>query len=209
MSGIQDIFAEVFGVRVEKAYKPPTEERVPTMPAISYQGIEIVEDLEQAKEMSVLGTPILFPITFKEGSYMEYDLEGKITQKQMGNFRLPATAIADFRRAKIIGKTRGVGGGGSVKEIYDFDDWKITIRGFCVAEPRHPQGKETVQEQEQELLEWENLVESIKVEGVFFDMRNIHRINILEMPITTVRGKPSIRPFVIKCESDKPFELIL
>lgn len=205
----QDIFAQVFGVRVEKAYQPPTEERKPKIPTISYQGIQMVEDIEQAKEMSTLGTPILFPITFKEGSYMEYDVEGKIIQRKMGDFRLPMTAIADFRRAKITGKTRGVGGGGSVKELYDFDDWKVTIRGFCVAEPNHPQGKTTIQQQEEELLAWENLVDSIKVEGVFFQMRNIHRLNIIEMPIKTVRGKPSIRPFIIKAESDKPFELIL
>jgi hypothetical protein len=222
---ISDIFQEVFGVRVTKGYIPPPIDNKPkgindgsnvivrdeaaNMPQLSYSGIEIIEDVEEAKQMSALGTPILFPITLKGSKYMQYNLKGEVELKQMGDYRLPITAIADFRRSKIIGKTRAVAGDATVKETYGFDDWKITIRGFFLKEENQPQGKITAYEQEAELLQWENLVDAIKVEGFFFQMRNIHNIVIKEVPVQMIRGNPKLKPFVIKAESDKPFELIL
>jgi hypothetical protein len=206
---VSELFQSAFGIRVEKAYALPAQEDNPNMPQLNYSGIQVVQNPDQAKQMSAVGTPILFPITFKGSEYMEYDLEGKIRQKVMGDFRLPMTSIAEFRRAKIIGKTRAVAGSGTNKETYGFDDWKVTIRGFLLQEANHPQAKITPYQQEEELLQWENLCDAIKVESDFFQMRNIHRIVIKEMPIQTLRGKPGIRPFIITAESDTPIELIL
>jgi len=222
---VSDIFQEVFGIGVNKIYMPPPVDNKPqgindgsnvilndeasNMPKLSYSGIEVITDPEEAKIMSALGTPILFPITLKGSRYMQYNLKGEVELKQFGDYRLPITAIADFRRPKIVGKTRAVAGDSTVKETYGFDDWKITIRGFFLKEENQPQGKITAYEQEAELLRWENLVDSVKVEGFFFQMRNIHKMLIREVPVQMIRGNPKLKPFVIKAESDKPFELIL
>jgi hypothetical protein len=220
---VSDIFQQVFGVSVTKAYVPLAKkpqgvndgsnvivnDTASNMPKLSYSGIEIIEDEDEAKAMSALGTPILFPITLEGSSYMQYNLKGEIEYKQPGDFRLPITAIADFRRPKIIGKTRAVAGWDSDKEIYGFDDWQITIRGFFLKDEKQPQGKITAYEQEAELLKWENFVDSVKVDGFFFEMRNIKKMVIKEVPVQMIRGNPKLKPFVIKAISDLPYELKL
>jgi hypothetical protein len=205
---VSQLFLDAFGLKIEGIYSPELSDGKSNMPLLDYSGIKVI-DKNEAYHMSDLGTPILFPITLKGGQYNEYNDFGEVVLRSMSDFRLPITAIAEFRRSKIQGKSRAVAGNGTVKETYGFDDWKITIKGFCLNEPSQPQGKVTVLDQEAELLKWENLVDAIEIEGALFEMRNIYNVSINEIPVTPVRGNPNIKPFMISCDSDTPIELIL
>lgn len=205
---IPQLFHDVFGVTVNKAYNPQISDGKPNMPTLDYSSIELV-DKDEAYNLSALGTPIIFPITFKGGLYNVYDSTGQIYKKQMGDFRLPISATASFRRPKIIGKARAAAGYGTNKETYSLDDWQIQIRGFCLKDPAQPQSKFTAMDQEQELIAWDEIVDSIAIEGTLFELRGIHSISIEDIPMDYIRGNRGLRPFIINAVSDTPAELIL
>lgn len=177
-------------------------------PEVSFQGIEIIERNDIESEMSWLGTPILFPITFKGGVYKRLN-NGRVEDVRLSDFRLPGCTVASFQRRKIKSKTHVGGGKGSVKELYGFDDWKIKIQGFLWDEPGHPQGADTVVKQQERLLEFEELADSIEVSGSLFSQKNIYRIDIDQIDFPIQIGKPRFVPFTLTCESDEPLELIL
>lgn len=199
---IANLFAESFGLKVSKAYSPSVGNGLADDPKGVYQGIEFVDE-EEATELSQMGTPILFPITFLAGPYIRYDDQGKIEHVQMEDFRLPVSCIADFRQAKIIAKTNVSGGKGTVKEIFGFDDWQIGIKGFFLPERNHPQGLEKPLDQELKLLEWVDLACSVGILGHLFTMRGIHAITIEDFNVTTERGRPKARPFSLTATSDE------
>lgn len=205
---IPQLFHDVFGVTLNKAYRPEVSDGKSNMPNLDYSSIELV-DKDEAYKLSALGTPIIFPITFKGGLYNMYDSTGQIYKKQMGDFRLPISAIADFRRSHIMKKARAAAGYGTNKETYSLDDWQIQIKGFCLQDNAQPQGKLTALEQEEELLGWDELVDSIAIDGALFGLRGIYNIAIEDMNMPYIRGNKGLRPFIINAVSDTPAELIL
>lgn len=207
---VQDLFKEAFGITVEKSFQPELGANLPERPNLNYFGVVPVPDIEEAFELSFMGTPIIHPITFLGGNYKFYTKDGEVETKPVADFRLPITCIVDFSRDKIIGTTRvNNGAGGTVKESFGFDDWNITIRGFCVLDLAQRQGHITAFMQEQELLLWETIVDSIGVSGKLFGVRNISNLVIKNISVTALRGKPKIKPFVINALSDEPLELVL
>ena len=52
----------------------------------------------------------------------------------MASFPMPYATIVDFSRSMNCSKTKVLGVHGTVKEVYGLDDWKINIRGFCIAD---------------------------------------------------------------------------
>jgi len=152
--------------------------------------------------MSWLGTPILFPIRFKEGSYAVYQANGDIEKIDKQEVFLPASTIVDFNRYKKITKTQVLGDTGTVKELFSLEDWRIRIRGFCLNEPGHP-----AYEQIMELLEWEKLADSIAVGGSLFEDKGIYQMVIENMEVRQLDGQPGVIPFTIQALSDKPLEL--
>lgn len=175
---------------------------------INFDGIEIVSR-EEAIHMSYLGTPIVYPITFKSGNYKIYDATGKVVEKTMRDFRLPLATLVDFSRSKIKQVTRVVGSNSSVKEMYGHSDWQIRIRGLCLDDPKHPQGDVSYLEQHARILEWEELADSIAVDSDLFKERSVYRIDINSINLPQIQGKPRVLPFELACESDTPLELIL
>jgi Domain of unknown function (DUF6046) len=160
---IPNIFLEAFGLQVTKSYNPEVSDGNPNDPNILYTGIEIIKDIETAKEISGLGTPIIYPIYFSAGTYKKYSLQGEIENAVMSDFRLPIASIVSFKKEKIVGVTKINGGNGTVKEIYGFDDFKVTINGFLIPDASQPQGFKKSLDQEKELLKWNNLASSIAV----------------------------------------------
>ena len=175
---------------------------------INFSGIDIVSR-DEAIELSYLGTPIIYPVTLKGGVYKVYDSSGKIVEKKMTDFRLPLATIVDFSRSKIKQKTKIPGSMSSVKEMYGHDDWQIRIRGLCLDEPRHPQGLDGFMDQHNKILEFEQLADSIDVEGDLFKEKSIYKIDINQINFPQLQGKPRVLPFDFSCESDEPLELIL
>ena len=204
---LSNLFLESFGVKVSKAYDPQYTNGKANDPQGVYTGIEILENAEEAIRMSYLGTPVVFPITFIGGTYKKYDNKGSIIDVTKGDYSLPATCIVNFRRPKIIETTRVSGGYGTVKEIFAFDDWDITIEGFLIPDPKQKEGFTSPLNQELELDEWNKLVEPVGIEGLLFTRRDIDKITIQELSTQTLRGQPNVRPFSIRATGDEMIDL--
>lgn len=203
---IANLFANSFGYKVTKAYDPKIGAGQADDPKGIYQGIEFV-DQEEALHLSALGTPVLFPITLLASTYKRYNDIGKIEKVTMEDFQLPISCVVDFRLPKIMPRTNVSGGRGTVKELFGFDDWQITIKGFFLKEGNQPQGLINPLEQEKRLTDWCQLASSVEVAGEIFNMRDINTIALGELAINAERGRPGIRPFTLPCLSDDPVEL--
>ena len=166
-----------------------------------YGSIRTVER-EEAMRLSKLGTPIVFPVKFTAGSYKFYDYQSKIVEKQLADFWLPPATMVDFSRVKNISRTDVIGGNGTVKEIYGFDDWQIRIRTVCHNDEL------SAREYEKRVIEWSEVIQSISVEGDLFGWKNIHNLVIESIDIRSLEGAPNIIPIELNCISDEPFELI-
>jgi len=205
MYKVSELFDIAFGTR-PIVYRPG--ERPAENSPITYQGMTTIESGPEATRISYMGTPILFPVTFIGSSYQVYAPAGNITRRAFGDFELPATTMVNFRRAKIVSKTKALAARGTVKEMYGFTDWSIDIRGICLRDPSHPQAADPY-EQLRQLLEFEQIAESIEVSGELFAARSIYRLVIEDMDTPQVKGKPEVLPFYLRCSSDEPLELIL
>ncbi|MEH6405766.1 MAG: DUF6046 domain-containing protein [Leeuwenhoekiella sp.] len=205
---IPNLFLESFGLQVKKAYNPQTSNSRADHPTGTYKGIEFIED-EEASKLSYLGTPVLFPITFVGGNYKRFASDGRIEDIRMADFQLPVACVVDFRRPKTIITTPVSGGYGTVKEIFAFNDWELTINGFFLPDPNQAQGLVSPYDQEIETNNWNELVSSIAVESQIFLDRKIESITISDFNVNSLRGQPKIRPFTINATSDEPIELVL
>ncbi|MGB1307533.1 MAG: DUF6046 domain-containing protein [Oceanihabitans sp.] len=197
---ISQLFNAAFGF-IPISYK--AENNPAANAATGYSSIPTKSPVE-AKKMSWMGTPIMFPVKFKGGSYQYYKQTGILAKKAINDFELPPTTIVDFRRAKNITKTNVLGSNGTVKEIYGFHDWHIRIRGLCLDTP-----KIKAYEQHQELLKWEAIADSVEVVGDLFKDKSIFRITIEDVDFKQPQGKHNVIPFEITASSDEPLELVL
>lgn len=170
---------------------------------VKFTGLTVKDD-EESERMSWLGTPILFPVKFKKGTYSLYKSNGELEDVRKSDFYLPPATLIDFRRAKNITKTNVLGDTGTVKEIFGFDDWNIRIKGLCLNEPNS-----SAYEQLEQILAWEKIVDSVNVGGKLFIDKDIHSITIESINIPQVQGKPNVIPFTINATSDEILELIL
>lgn len=170
---------------------------------IDYQSVQYV-DADKAKQKSVFGTPVLFPVTFKAGTYKVFDVQGNLKDKSYKAYTLPAATLIDFSRSKNIVKTTVLGGHGTVKEIFGRDDWQIRMRGVCLATDT-----ETTAEQQERLLKWSEIMGSIGVEGDLFVDKDVLAITIESIDFKQLQGKPGVVPFEISATSDRAIELIL
>lgn len=174
----------------------------------SYPEVKILSYDDIQQDTSYLGTPIFFPITFEGGQYQVYR-NGAIELVTLGDFRLPLATMASFRRAKKYSETSAVGGVGVVTETYAHSDWQIEIYGLCLDEPNHPHGADTFLIQHKRILEFENLVDAIKVRADLFSMKGIYSLKINEVGFQPTQGKPRVLSYTLSCSSVTPFELIL
>jgi hypothetical protein len=204
---IPNLFLEAFGLKVNSMYNPELSQGNPDAPKGLFTGLEIVQDSNEAYEMSALGTPVLWPIVFSSGNYKKYNDKGEIVTKKMGDFRLPIASIISFKRDKRMAETNINGGKDSVKEIYGFSSWVVTINGFLIPDASQPQGFKTPLQQEKELVKWDDLASSIDVFGELFSVRKIKSLSIKGINFEPMRGKPNIRSYTIDALSDQPIEL--
>jgi hypothetical protein len=177
------------------------------VPELNYD-LEVATDEDLPSTPSSLGTPIVFPWSLKGGKYLTYNYKGEIIEKTLEEFRMPAAALCVFTRAKIMRTTAVSGGRGTVKEMYGFDDWSITVKGVMLSESNHPQAPD-VFEMRNRLLQFENLTDAIGVSGDLFEAIGVSHLVINRISIPQVPGKPRMIPFEMNCVSDQPIELLL
>ena len=203
---LPNLFLEAFGLKVNSMYNPELSQGNPDAPKSLFTGLEIVKDINDAYDMSAMGTPILWPIFFSAGNYKKYNDKGEIIEKKMGDFRLPIASVISFRRDKRLSETNINGGKDSVKEIYGFSSWVVTINGFLIPDASQPQGFKTPLQQEKELVKWDDLASSIDVFGELFAVRKIKSLTVKGINFEPMRGKPNIRTFTIDALSDQTVE---
>jgi len=200
---ISSLFAEAFGITEFR--------RTPRFPqAASAREAErgqILFPQANASQMpaevySYIGTPVMFPFTFLGGNYRRLN-RGIVETVSLADWDLPYSTLVDFRRNKNISITPINGGNGSVKELYGFDDWQISIKGIIIPD------KTDVETQLQRLLQFENLADSINVVGDYFKMLGIYQLDITDIELPQIKGKPYVRPFALTCISNEPVELVL
>lgn len=155
---------------------------------------------------SQFGHYIQFPITFLGGSYLKYDNKGQLIRESLGDFELPATAVASFHRPSVSNKTRTAGG--TVRETSGLDDWRIKIRGLCLEDPSHPT-QPTAFGQLEELHKFLALSDNIRVLGDEFEMRGIYEVFVTNRSFPDLSGMPGVFPFEISLEGNEPDEFLL
>jgi len=192
------VLNDVFGIN-SPFYLPYGRKR--DYEVATYQNVRTVNP-EEAERLSCFGTPVMGSFILEAGEYKSYDREGRMIKLQMNDFLMPVATIVDFERDMVMMQTRTLGNTGTVKEIYGLDDWKINIRGICLADDQR-----TAQEQEDELVRWRNICDSIGVIGGIFERKNIRRMCIESIVFRPIQGKWGVRPFEITACSDEAIEL--
>lgn len=174
-----------------------------TPPDLSGYNPKVMESLyEEYERKSIYGTPIVFPILFKGDEYEVYDKKGQIIKRKYEDFWLPAATMVDFNRPKNIIKTNVLGGNGTVKEIYGFDDWVVRLRILCI------DGDLKAREYEDKLIEFSKIIQPIAVQGFLFTKKEINSIVIEEIDIRSVTGSPNVIPIELSCISDEAVEIL-
>lgn len=197
----------LYGIVNVRTYPGVLETAQQEQPAISYAGIQVIE--EEEAELSPIGTPVMYPVIFKGGRYKRYDKDGKVEEVDMGDLRLPVTTVVEMGRSKAITKTPVVASQASVKEVYSMDDWSIRLSGILMDESNQPQGARTIEQMQERLLQWFDLADSIEIQGRLFTDRNVHRLTLKSFSMNQMPGKQRLFGFQMDAESDDPLELIL
>ncbi len=202
-----------YGIANPVTFPGVMEQAQREQPGVSFAGITVVEDNE-ARPMSHLGLPILYPVTLRGGAYRRFARDGRIEQVTLGELRLPISTVVEMSRGKTIARTPVVASGASVKEVYALEDWQIRLSGILMDEPQQPQGLTTLEAMQEKLLEFASLADSIALGGDhpggdLFQQRAIDRLSILSLSFNQIPGKPRMHGFQMTCESDDALELIL
>lgn len=198
---ISQLFKLAFGVSSPVYLTFPIGKQ--KQPEIHYSGIKLKEsELPEAERLSRFGTPIIFPVKFIADDYKVYDDNAKIIKRKFADFWFPPATMVDFSKDKAIINTNVIGGSGTVKEIFGFEDWSIRIRTLCITD------EISAREYEKRIIEWFNVVQSIKVEGDLFQGKNIFNIVIEDIDIKSIEGKPGVIPIELSCSSDQPINLL-
>lgn len=200
---ISQLHSKAFGIAYANSIKYLPGAEVLTRPDIKFDG-ELLEIDDEEQVFSYLGTPVMFTITFEAGTYQYYE-DGEILTKEMDDYVLPFSAVADFQRSKRKRSTPINGGKGSVKEVSGHNDWQIRIRGMILPEQNNRYDGEALQR----LLEWEELADAPKVSGKMFEYLGIYNMDIESISLPKLNDAPFVQAFEIRGESDEPTQLIL
>ena len=193
-----NLLAEVFGAH----YVISNQESGETI--IGYNATS--KNVDQYDRLSQFGTPVIGSFWAVNGDlpYKVYDNDGRLIDREFTDFEFPVATIVDFSRPKNITKTPTIGSGGTVKEIFGSDDWKINIRGICIDDSSRTMQK-TAKQQQYALIRMFDIAGSIKIKGKIFEEKYISRIAIERLDITPVQGKPGLTQYEMECSSDEDF----
>lgn len=200
---ISQLFGVAFGAGFAASIKFDTAAQSEAPAEINFPEIGAVAETEETV-VSYLGTPVLFPVKFKAGTYQFYD-NGEIVEREVAEWQLPFSTVVEFNRAKLLTRTTVGGGKGSIKETYGHDDWQIRIRGIMI----HPEDDALPEEDFRRAMEFDEIADVIGVEGKWFEMAGIYQIALEQIALPAMPGFPWCRAFEWRGYSDEPVELIL
>lgn len=198
---LSKIYKEYFGK--QPYFVTPKGSSEPTTSDINYTGIptnstprgfiHYSKTNQPFNKIGLYGQDIWFPIKLN-GFQVENNKISKNIELEIDAVTVSVNSMKTIIRTPVSERK------GTVKEIFNIDDYKFTIRGFLIGKNRKVP--------EQEILDLKLLFESseeVKLFGgypeLFLDTTCRVVISSLEFP--EVQGKAHwIHPFVMQCESD-------
>jgi len=208
---INTLFTQVYGISsaLMRTYKVPEGEEPGYQPKYAIEtGVQPV-DLDNLTNS--LGTPVHFPMGFTGGTEYNVRRNGRIEKKFMQGMWLPFASVASFSRGKRVTETYMSGQNGSIIEEYGFEPWEIRVQGFIIKNDKALiSGNSSVEDQQRELQEWENLSDAVGVKGRMFEVLNIHQVAILNISYPDAKGMnfEVVKPFEMRLRSVEPIELV-
>lgn len=161
----------------------------------------------QDVEVSWMGTDVMFPFYIGGENLKVFDdLTGVLKREYVSEFQVPVATLVDFSREKDIVKTSMSSGYGTVKELFSFGDWRLSIRGLLFDENKD---ERTMIQMRRELLKFEKYADSIPVRGWLFNEMKIDRVVINSINLKQIQGKPWVMPFEMSCDSDSSPNLLI
>jgi len=127
-----------------------------------------------------------------------YYSSGRVLRRDVQHLRMPDSTVVSLGRQKRMGVTSVSGGYGTVKEIFGFDDWRISVDGIT--------DNEDILRGFEQL---DSLSDSIRVGGSeLFEYFNIFRVVIESISLKQMRGRGRLTEFQMNLISDEPVQLI-
>ena len=210
------LLSDVFGVEspvyvpwfLERTYKAPpytdVKEGTPANGLASpYTSVEVLNrDVEYDNAPVRYGQKTFGAFWFLGGAYKTWDYKGNLIDIELNDFLMPLATLVEFTRAKTVTKTPTLGGVGTVKEIYGFEDWSISISGIILPDDLNPLTQQTVAEQMEAMQLFHELAGCIDIQGQLFAQRNISRIVTESLKFSPVQGRPNMMQYSIEAVSD-------
>lgn len=213
---ISKLLTDVFGVQSpvyvpwfhERDYHalPFTDVKEGTAPggvALPYQNVELKsQDAEDSDAPVRFGQKTFGAFWFWGGIYKTWDYKGNLVNIELSDLLMPLATLVEFTRPKTVTKTTTLGGMGTIKEIYAFEDWSISITGIILPDAQNPNGQQSVAEQMTAIQQFHEIAGAIDVYGPLFAQRNITRIVTEGLKFSPVQGRPNMVQFSIDAISD-------
>jgi len=199
---VGNLLSDVFGVE-SPVYLPTWWQGRDYSPE-TYPGVEMEPDDPEYDQAPVRNGKKTFGAFWLEsGTYQFYNNDGELNDKTVGRIMMPLATIVDFSREKSVTKTPVIGGFGTVKEIYGFNDWSIAIKGIIIPDDSNEPGHRTVREQQTAIQKFFEAAGSIDVDGQIFAERNISRIVMEDLNFSPIQGRPNMMKYTISAVSDE------
>ena len=196
------LLGEVFGVN-SPIYLPTWWNDRDYTPSV-YNGVLLDDELPDDGSPMRMGQKTFGAFTIDGAPYPSYNqFTGELQNFRYSDFLMPLATIVDFSRDKIVTKTPTNGGSGTVKEIFGFDDWNISISGIILPDPARKGIERTVEGQKYAMQRFFEVADSLSVSGSIFASRQISRILWEKLEFKAIQGKPNMMQYNISAVSDE------
>lgn len=201
------LLGEVFGVN-SPIYLPTWWNDRDYTPSV-YNGLTLDDELPDDGSPMRMGQKTFGAFWLKGGKYQSFNqYTGELEHFRYSDFLMPLATIVDLEREMIVTKTPTNGASGSVKEIFGFDDWNISINGIILPDPERKGVERTVEGQMYAIQRFCEIADSIEVEGQRFANRKISRILLAKPVFKEIQGKPNMIQYSINAVSDEDILLM-
>jgi hypothetical protein len=205
---VGNLLSSIFGVE-SPVYLPTWWEGRDYIPG-AYSGVTLKNDTPDDGSPMRMGNKTFGSFWLKGGKYRSYNqYTGLLEQLDYPDFLMPLATLVDFNRPKAMTKTPCIGSSGTVKEIFGFEDWAISIKGIILPDKERAGSTfQTVEGQMEALQKFFEIADGVTVDGKLFANRNINKIVLESLVFNPVQGKPKLMTYAIEATSDEDILLM-
>ena len=165
------------------------------------------EEVAEEQVLSVLGSPVVMPVTFLAGRYADGVKDGRPIFVDYPEYVMPYPTICEVALAKNIVKTKIAGRHGTVKEFVSNDDYQVRFKGLIVND-------DLVNPPEQGIRDFNRLLNipaPIEVQGDLFEWLGISElvVDVDAGGVFQIEGYQHVVGFTLNCISDNGVEVRL